>query len=466
MKIYERRLGGGLISGRRFFALLAVLALALLIAAACGEAATATPEAVTEEPTARPEATTAPDDPDDPMPEPTAMPDDPDDPMPEPTAAPDEPDEAPSTGIRPRSEWTVDNPATRQELEAEIEKFRGHSLVFSSWGGAYQSAQRQAYGLPFEDQFGIEVIDDGTPLLGKIRAMEASGNITWHVIDQGGGTIHNLGRNGSLELLDFSVVDNRDFLEILKAPYTAGGGITWGETWAYNSDVYPEGARPDSMDDFYDPVNFPGKRGWAYYPHGEMKFVILSESPDLIDTKEGRDSLAALSPEQVDRAFELFAEYADQVDLIWQTGSDCPQLLISGDLDMCTNWNGRIFDAAREGAPLKICWECGHLINTDAMGIIKGLKDQDPEAFELAQLFIAWTSLPEINARISQFITYGPVNTKSLPILGEPEYDEVRDELPSSAANISYAILNDEEHASIHDDEWRERYEAWKLTLE
>ena len=139
--------------------------------------------------------------------------------------------------------------------------------------------------------------------------------------------------------------------------------------------------------------------------------------------------------------------------------------MISGDLDMCSNWNGRIFDAVREGAPINICWECGHLLNTDGWGIIKGLKDQDPEAFELAQLFLAWTSFPEINARIAQFITYGPVNIKSLSALDAPEYDDVRDELPSSSANIPFAILNDEEHAAIHDDEWRERYAAFIQSL-
>ena len=313
--------------------------------------------------------------------------------------------------------------------------------------------------------FGIEVIDDGTPILGRIRAMEASGNISWHVFDQGGGTIHNLGRSGSLELLDFSVIDNRDYLEILKAPYTAGGGMTWGEVWAYNSDVFPEGNRPTTMSDFYDPEKFPGRRAWAYYPHGEMKFVTIADNPELINTAEGRASLSALSPEQVDRAFDLFVEYQDQVELIWQTGSDCPQLLISGDLDMCSAWNGRIYDAAKEGAPLEICWECGHLINTDGWGIIKGLKEQDPEAFELTQLYMAWTSFPEINSRMAQFITYGPVNTKALAALSDPIYDEVRDELPSSPTNIPYAVINNEVHRAANLDAWRERYEAWKGTL-
>ena len=73
--------------------------------------------------------------------------------MPEPTAMADEPTAMPDTGLRPRSEWTEEEPVTFEELEAEIEKHRGESFVFTSWGGAYQSAQRQAYIEPYEQQF-------------------------------------------------------------------------------------------------------------------------------------------------------------------------------------------------------------------------------------------------------------------------------------------------------------------------
>ena len=426
-----------------FLALFAILALALLIAAACGEAATATPEPTVamEEEEDEPIAT----------PMPTAMP--------EPTAPP-------GAGLRPRDQWTVDNPATIEEITAELENYRGRSLVFSSWGGAYQAAQRKAYAIPFTEQFGIEVIDDNQPLLAKVRAMAESGNVTWHVFDTGAASIHTLGKTGALEELDFSVIDTRDFFEVLRAPYIAGGGATWGETWAYSTESYPEGSRPQTMSDIYDPEGFPGRRAWAYYPDAEMVFVLLSENPGLLDTPEGRESLAALTPQQADRAFELFEQYRDQVSLIWQTGSDCPQLLISGEIDMCTNWNGRIYDATKEGAPIKICWECGYLLNTDGWGIIKGLKEQDPEAFELAQLFMAWTSFPEINARIAQFITYGPVNIKALQELNAAEYDDTRDELPSSASNIPYAIFKDEEHVAVNQDVWRERYATFTQALQ
>ena len=461
MKKISKYPGKGLTLRKGFMALFAVLALALLIAAACGEAATATPEAMPEEPT--PTAMMEDEEPDEAMPEPTAVMEDeePDEAMPEPTptAMMEE------TGMRLRSEWTVENPATREEIEAELAKYRGQSIVFSSWGGAYQSAQRQAYGVPFAEQFGIEIIDDSQPTVGRVRAMQESGNVAWHVFDTGGGSIHALANGGSLEELDFSIIDTRDFLEVLKAPYIGGGGITWSETWAYNTDIYPEGSQPQNMADIYDTEKFPGRRSWSQFPDAEIVFALLSENPDLINSAEGRASLSAPNEEQVDRAFELFEEYRDQPNIFWTTGSDCPQFLLSGEADLCTNWNGRIYDAAKEGAPLKICWECGHVLNTDGWGIIKGLKEQDPETFELAQLYMAWTSFPEVNSRMAQFITYGPVNTKALAALSDPIYDEVRDELPSSPTNIPYAVINNEVHRAANLDAWRERYEAWKGTL-
>ena len=383
-------------------------------------------------------------------------------PLPSPTPIPTP---EPSTP-RPRSQWTPDNPATREELEIELQKYRGESLVFSSWGGAYQLAQRQAYAIPFEDQFGIQIVDVSSPTLGKVRSIQESGNVTWHILDTGTGSLRNLGRSGHLESLNFSIIDNRDFLDVLKSPYIGGGGITWSEVWAYNTDLFPEARRPRSMVDIYDPERFPGRRAWAYYPDAEMIFVLLSENPGLLNTPEGRASLSALTPQQVNRAFELFNEYSDQVDAVWQTGSDCPEFLKSGEMSMCTAWNGSIADVSMQGHPVKVCWECGHVVNTDGWGIIRGLRRQAPQTFELAQLYMAWTALPENNALMAQFIAYGPVNLRSLPYLNRPEYNAVRNDLPTSPSNITYAIFKDETHAQRYTGGWRQRYEAWKTTLQ
>ncbi|MEE9248095.1 MAG: extracellular solute-binding protein [Dehalococcoidia bacterium] len=97
----------------------------------------------------------------------------------------------------------------------------------------------------------------------------------------------------------------------------------------------------------------------------------------------------------------LFNSFSDR--------TDPPQLLIDGQVDMVTAWNGRIFDAQREGAPIAICWECGHVIAMDNWVIPLGSPNK-----ELAQLFIAWASFPEINVQISKHISYGPVSNKAI----------------------------------------------------
>ena len=441
-----------------FLGVLGILVLVLLIAAACGEDATPTPLPATAAPvpTAVPEAPapTA-------VPEPTAAPEHTAVPaptaVPEPTAAP-APTTGPSTGLRPRSEWTLDNPATLAEIEAELEKHRGEDFVFISWGGAYQAAQRQAFILPFEEKFGIDVIEDSSNSYAKLRAMAESGNVQSHVADVNGYFFFSF--QDVPEELDFSVVDRRRFLDVLQAtPYSAGGGITWSSVIAYSTETYPDGSpQPSTMMDFFDTDKFPGRRAWPNYQNHMLRFALLAIDPSLLDTREDRASLSALNAEDEEKAWIFLEQNIGSMDVVWQTGSDCPQFLISGEVDMCTAWNGRIFDAQKEGAPIKICWECGHLLSTDSWIIVKGLKEQDPNKYELAELFIAWTSFPEINARMAQFITYGPVNIEALPFLDGPEYDEVRNELPSSAANISFAILEDEIYSGR---EYDRQFERW-----
>lgn len=387
------------------------------------------------------------------QPTPTLMPAPTPAPTPVPVTAPTPiatPTSQPTGGLRPIHQWTSENPATKEEIEAELQKHRGSSLVFSSWGGAYQDAQRRAYAIPFTAQFGIQIIDVQRPLIENVRAMSQSGDVTWDVFDQGPDSISELAKTGDLEELDFSIIDNRHLFDIVKSPYIGGGGNTWSEVWAYNTDVFPEDNQPHTMADIYDPGRFPGRRAWAYFPDHEMIFVLLSKNPELLDSPEGRASLSALTDEQVDRAFDIFEEYHDQVGSFWQTGAECPDALSRGEVDLCTAWSSRIFDAVEAGRPIRICWECGHVLNTDVWGIVKGLKAQDPAAFELAQLYMAWTALPENNARMAQFIAYGPINTLSLPYLAGREYDHVRDDLSSSSSNLPYAIFKDEVHAEQH----------------
>ncbi len=439
---------------RGILAGLSILLVVLMVVAACGEAATATPEAIEEEPTA--------------MPEPTAMMDDAMEPtaMPEGTATVEamEPTEEPlPTTLRPRSEWTEENPATFEELEAELEKHRGKSFVFTSWGGAYQAAQRQAYIEPFVEKFGIEIVEESPMSYARIPAMVETGNFSWHVMDVGGRELWAQIGLGNLERLDLSVVDNRNHVETVNTPYGGGGGITWSTVLAYNTDAFPEGSITD-WTAFYDRDNFPGPRSVRDSYRGSWFSALLAIDPGRLSDPEWRQRLGAPTEEDVQAALEHWS--ANPPDNFWTTGSDCPQFLLSGDNVMCTAWNGRIFDAQQQGEPLAICWECGHLVGTGALVMAKGFKDSNPEAYEVAELFIAWTGHPHINATQSKYISYGPLNLKSAEFLTGPDYEHVLPSLPVSPANVPFAIFENEKYSGENNSEWNDLWLAFLQSVD
>ena len=401
--------------------LLSLALVALLIVAACGEAATATPEA--EE--AMPEAT--------------------------PTAMMEEEEEEPATGLRPVSEWTVDNPATFDEIEAALENHRGSTFSFATWGGAYQEMQRLAFFDPLREKFGITVIEDGPPDYAKVRAMAHTGNVTWDIVDGSGQAGVTMGLEGVLEELDESIIDKSDlFPHIRDAPWIGGGGSAYSMLLLYSKDTYPDGGpQPSTWADYLDRDKFPGLRGmipqdwnWKHM----VRWAHLATDPSLLDTEEGRASLSAMSPEQLDEAWKIVEEqFIPTIDLFTPGSNDCIIFLNSGEVDICQTDNGFAYDAlANAGYNIGLCWECGHDVLTDNWWIIRGIKEQDPQKWELLNLFFAWTQDPEIAASQALYQPYGPTNLKSAPFLSAPEYDTHRPFLSTADANLPYAILMDE----------------------
>ena len=354
--------------------------------------------------------------------------------------------------MRLRSEWTPENPATLEEIEAELEKHRGATLLFKHPGGAYGAALRQAVFDPLEQKFGLEIIEDSpSPSTAEIRTLAETGQFEWHLVEAGTARAVALLKTDSMGEYDPAVVDARDLLSAVTAPgpYLAGGGTTWALVLAYNTDVYPGDTGPKNWNDFFDLESFPGRRALFRYLSysGHIQIQRMAREPDLLNTPEGKQEIATPSREQMEEDFAWFDDWTDEAgnDVIyWETGSQCPELLISGEVEMCTTWNGRIFGAQREGQPVAICWECGYIIGTSGWNIAKHLKELDPAAYELANLVMAWDTFPENNARISLYISYGPANIKSMEFLDDPAYDAVRDELPSAASNIPYSVLFDE----------------------
>ena len=421
---------------------LGVLFVTLLIVAACGE--DSTPSADIDATVEAGVAATI-----EAMPEPTAMP--------EATATPE-----PESAVRPRSEWTPENPATRAEIEAELENYRGKTITYGTWGGAYTAGEEKAWFQPIRDQFGIDVLADGTANPNtKLRAIAETQNFEWTFALGTTPVFAELGEIGLLEPLDKSVVDNRSFAGILKDhTYFGGAGGIASEPLAYSTNTYTEETRPKTMKDFFDVENFPGiraldSRGWTWLRY--VTAAYWSENPDHFGTTDG-----TLSQDQIDEAYTYLDAIKPHINVYAASSSDCPTFLIVGEVDMCLTGNGRFGEAILRGDPLQMSWEAGHLMTTFAQVIPGGLREAEPEKFELTQLIMAYLSLPEINNQISRYVQYSPINQESWPLLDLSVFDHSRQFLPTSPVNAQYGWLVDEVWQTGVTSEQTERYVTWQ----
>ncbi len=431
--MYSRRLT----RRRTIVGLLSILMVIVLVAAACGEEATPTPVPATATPVP-PTATPVPGQPTATPAPPTATP------VPQPTATP-----APT--LRPLAEWTVDNPGTLAEVEAELEKHRGESLVFVSWAGAYQEMQRLSYLDPLRQRFGINVIEESEAgqAVPKIRAMVEAGNVTWDLVDVGMGQAVPLMDGGLLEEIDFSIFDRGGFLlESLNSPYLGAGSLAWTHVLAYNTDYYSQEGRrpPQSWADLWDP-GFPGRKGFGDYLSGHMESALLAAG------YSQEEVVQPLTLEMEEVMFQALEDLAPRLDVLWSAGSTPPEMLISGELQLSSAWGGRIFDAWLEGAPVAICYECVFMVGVGANVIPKGAPNK-----ELALLAIAYASFPVNQVVIAQNSSYAGTNARTAELLAAVIEPEKLAQLPTAPQNIPFAVVMNEIWQGENWDRINERY--------
>ena len=322
------------------------------------------------------------------------------------------------------------------------------SITIASWGGAYSMSQRKAFHEPYMKETGITVLEDewqGT--LGQIRAQVDTGNYLWHVIDSERDMIITGCDEGFLEPIPWEMMGGKDaFVE----GWTEECGvptITWSTIYAYDADIYPDdGLHPETLQDFFDLEKFPGKRGMWKGPKVYLEWALIADGVpisqvyDVLDTEEG-----------VDRAFAKLGAIKDHV-IWWEAGAQPPQLLADGELVMTAAWNGRIFNAIKnEGKNFRIIWDA-QALELDFWIVPKG----HPEK-EAAFKYIAYTVQPEVMARQSRYISYGPTVKAAIPLIPP----EILKDLPTAPGNTKNVLNVDIAWWADRREELNERFNAW-----
>ena len=310
-------------------------------------------------------------------------------------------------------------------------------MVFTSWGGTTQDAQKASWAEPFTAKTGITVVQDGPTDYGKIKAMVEAKGVTWDVVDVEGDYAVQAAKNGMLEKLDFSVIDKSKLDPRFVTDYSVGS-FYYSFVIGCNSDVAK--ACPESWADLFDTAKFPGKR--AFYKWS---------APGVIEAALLADGVAAdkLYPLDLDRAFKKLDSI--KADIVWwDGGAASQQLLASGEAPFGSFWNGRLTALAATGVNVKTSWT-NNITAADALVVPKGSKNVAD-----AMKFIAAATSAEGQAKLAAATGYAPTNVDSSKLMDPAVAKTLPDQQTATQVNA------DMNYWAEHRDEIGKRWYAWQ----
>ena len=315
------------------------------------------------------------------------------------------------------------------------------TMTISSWGGAYQKAQREAWFNVVEKELGITIKEDTTSGIADVRAQVASGRPTWDLVQQGNYSCALLDKEGKVEKIDPAVLAVDGIADNMKG---AGwiSNLVYSAALAWNDAKYKD-KKPSGWADMWDVKTFPGGRTMRRSPVYNLEAALIADGVPM----------DKLYPLDVERAMKKLKEIRSNVTVWWASGAQSAQVLKDGDVDMAQIWNGRAQDLAKAGAKIGLTFNQQMLL-TDCWVIPKGAPNRD-----LAMKAIQIMSRPEVQARIALFINYGPANTKAYDTgIIKPE---VAAALPSSPENAKKGFVLDANYWASNLDELTKKFDLF-----
>jgi putative spermidine/putrescine transport system substrate-binding protein len=310
-------------------------------------------------------------------------------------------------------------------------------MVFTSWGGTTQDAQKAAWADKFTATTKINVLQDGPTDYGKIKAMVEANAVTWDVVDVEGDYAVQAGDSGLLEKLDFSVIDKSKLDPRFVTDYSVG---SFYYSFVIGCNGNAVAACPKTWAELFDTTKFPGKRTFYKW-----------SAPGVIEAALLADGVAPdkLYPLDLDRAFKKLDTIKS--DIIWWTGgAQSQQLLASAEAPYGSFWNGRLTALEQTGVAVTVSWD-QNITAADSLVIPKGAKNKDA-----AMKFIALASSAEGQKDFAVPTGYAPTNLDSAALMDEA----VRKLLPN--AQSASQINADMKYWAENRDAIGSRWYAWQ----
>ena len=310
-------------------------------------------------------------------------------------------------------------------------------LVFTSWGGTTQDAQKAAWAEAFTKASGIKVLQDGPTDYGKLKAQIDSGNVSWDVVDVEMDFAIAAAKAGLLEPIDFKTVD-KSKLDPRFVTDNLVGSFYYSFVIGFNKDVLK--TAPKSWADVFDTKAFPGKRTfYKWSAPGVLEIALLA------------DGVAAdkLYPLDLDRAFKKLDTIKKDI-VWWGGGAESQQLLASGEAPIGQFWNGRIFAIQQGGGNVDASW-AQNLTAADVLVVPKGSKNKDA-----AMKFLATATSADAQAAFAKASGYAPINVESKTKMDAAVVKSLPDAHTDGQINLNM------QYWAEHRDEIAKRWYDWQ----
>jgi putative spermidine/putrescine transport system substrate-binding protein len=328
------------------------------------------------------------------------------------------------------------------EARAADRDLQGSTIVFASWGGAYQDAEKVCYCDPFATATGAHVVQDGPMNTAKFRTMIEGGSPDWDVADITIDFLYNGVGDKLFEKIDTKLVDISRIDPRFVNDYGIGC-IVWSYNLGYSTKTFTSGNHPQTWTDLFDLKRFPGKRTLGDNVVATLEVALMADgvTPD------------KLYPLDVDRALKKLDTIKAQT-IFWTTNSQAQQLFVDGEVNLGLILNGRAYDAAAKGAPIAVSWQ-QNIQSVDYLVVPRGSRNRDA-----AMRLIDVMTHPENQAKLANMIAYAPTNPAAIPMV-DPK---ITSWLPTEPANLAQGFVINAAYWRDNLKTLQERWAAWKLS--
>lgn len=293
-------------------------------------------------------------------------------------------------------------------------------IVLANSGGDYVRGFYEAFGVPFEKANpSFKVVVDGTnPTSAKIKAMVDARNVTWDLCDRNLAAAQELGQQGLLEDIDYSIVDKSK----IRPEHVARWGCAsymFANVIVYQTDAFG-GRKPMTWKDFWNVKEFPGKRALRKHIDGQVEAALLADG---VDPKQ-------LYPIDLKRALDKIKQIKEHC-YFWTTGAEAQQLLRDREVVMCNVWNHRAAVTRRE-TNKRVDFHFNEGIAWVASWIVLKGNPAGKDVFR----FIRMAQEPEQQLKLFMLVGNGPTNPTASALI--PDDLKVID--PGSPSNYAVQI--------------------------